>query len=109
MKKNLRASAHVVGATGVLTRGDGVAQCFRAGAGIYHVVFPPEANLDGTEHHFGVQPIGAAARVAVLGNVGEAPPGGANAPAGARSVQILTFDATGAAADADFLFAAERV
>lgn len=109
MSKKLRASAHVVGATGVLTRGRGVAQCWREGAGIYHIVFPPDANLDGSEHHFDVQPVNAAARTATLGNVGAAAPAGANATAGSRSVQVLMFDAAGAAADSDFLFAAQRV
>lgn len=107
--KKLRASAHVNGADGTLVRGRGVSQCWREAAGNYHMIFPPGGNLDGTEHHFGVQPVNDAARTATLGNVGAAAPAGANAPAGSRSVQILTFDAAGAAADTDFLFGVERI
>lgn len=107
--KKLRASAHVTGATGALVRGRGVAQCWREAAGVYHIIFPPEANLDGVEHHFQISPVNDAARTATLGNVGAAAPAGANAPNGARSIQVNMFDAAGAAADSDFLFAAQRV
>lgn len=107
---NVEASAQVTGATGATTRRRNVQSVYRAGPGVYHIVFPVDRNIRTAEYHMDVTPIGAVARIAQLGNPGGvAPPGGANAPAGALSVQVNTFDAAGAAADADFLFAASRV
>lgn len=105
-----KATCHVNGTTGALNRAQGVSQLYKAGTGDYHVIFPPGYDPASAEHHFSVQPINAAARIATLGNAGSAaPPGGANAAAGSTSVQILTWDAAGAAADSDFMFEANPV
>jgi len=105
-----KATAHVNGTTGALNRSRGVLQCFRAGVGDYHLIFPAGYDPAAAEFHYKVQPIDPAARIATLGNAGSAaPPGGANAPAGATSVQVLTWDAAGAAADSDFMFEATPI
>lgn len=107
---NIETSAQVTGADGSTSRRRNVSSVYREGVGNYHVVFPADKNIRAAGYHIDLTPIGAAARTLQLGNAGGvAPPAGANAPAGSLSVQVLSFDAAGAAADADFLFAASRV
>ena len=104
------ASARVTGANGNLTRSRGISRCFREGAGNYHLIMPAGRGLRADEYHFDVSIIGAGARLHTLGNAGgAAPPGGANPQPGETSLQVLTFNAAGEAADADFLFSAERL
>lgn len=105
------AHARVNGADGTTIRRRNVSQVYRAGTGVYHLIFAPGQGIALSTHDVSVTAVGAAGRVVQLGNAGGvAPPAEANAPAGSTSLQVLAFQATdGAAANADFIFSAERL
>lgn len=103
------ASCYVTAAVPTTIRSRNLYSVYKAGVGIFHLIWPLGKALRAGEYDFKVTAINAAGRIVQLGNDGTAAaPGGAGAPAGSTSLQILIFDAAGAAADADFLFTAER-
>lgn len=102
MSKSSSIRATIAAGVVTVTRRDNFLTLYREAAGVFWAIFAPGQSRRITDYDFTVTVQGAGARIAQLGNAGgAAPPGGANAPAGSLAVQILVFDAAGAAADPD--------